>query len=205
MDISQTTVPDSTQVNAEDFLGGPRTVTVARVRQGTSEQPVNIELVEFPGRAYRPSKTMRRVLVMAWGKESDTWPTGARLTLYRDPEVKFGANEVGGIKISHVSHIDRPMTMALTVTRGKREPHVVQPLPDDAPQGHASSGGITPDHERVIRGHMQRAQIDGARVLELAQQAAGHAVKTARDLTSVEADALIVLLADLPDGGEEQP
>lgn len=202
MDLTESIAPKSDQLNADDLIIGPRTFTVERVTKGSTEQPFNIHLVENPGHPYRPSKSMRRVLVMAWAKDSDDWPTGGRMTLYRDPEVKFGRDQVGGIKISHLSHIDRPMTMALTVTRGKREPHVVQPLPADAPQGDASPGGITSDHEQVIREHMARARIDGARVLELAQQAAGRDVGTARDLTSVEADALIVLLADLPDGGE---
>ena len=34
---------------------------------------------------------------------------------------------------SHVSHIDKPITVALTVTRGKRAPFTVQPLPDAPP------------------------------------------------------------------------
>lgn len=138
MDLTQSIVPKSDQLNADDLISSPRTFTVESVTAGSTEQPFNIHLVENPGRPYRPSKSMRRVLVMAWGKESDAWPKGGRLTLYRDPEVKFGRDEVGGIKISHLSHIDRDMTMALTVTRGKRAPHVVHPLPDDASQGHAS-------------------------------------------------------------------
>ena len=127
MDISKTTEPDSTQVNAEDFLAGPQTVTVTGVRTGTAEQPVNIDLAEFPGRAYRPNKSMRRVLVSAWGKEASEY-TGRKLTLYRDPEVTFGREKPGGIKISHLSHIDKPLEIALTVSRGKRKPHRVEPL-----------------------------------------------------------------------------
>jgi hypothetical protein len=132
MDISNTTVPDSTQVNAEDLLSGPRIVTISDVRLGTDEQPVNIDLVEFPGRAYRPSKTMRRVLVAAWGPEAATY-VGRRIKLYRDPEVTFGRDKVGGIKIEALSHIEKRLTIALTVTRGKRSPFVVEPLPDVAP------------------------------------------------------------------------
>lgn len=132
MDISNTTVPDSTQVNAEDLLTGPRVVTISDVRLGTDEQPVNIDLVEFPGRAYRPSKTMRRVLVAAWGPEASTY-VGRRMEIYRDPEVTFGRDKVGGIKIRALSHIEKRMSLALTVTRGKRSPHVVEPLPDVAP------------------------------------------------------------------------
>jgi hypothetical protein len=128
MDLTTTTVPDSTQVNAEDFIGGPRTVTITGVRAGTAEQPVNFDLGEYPGRAYRPGKSMRRVLIAAWGAETNNY-VGRRLTLYNDPTIKFGPMTTGGIRISHLSHIDKPLTIALTVTRGKRAPYVVQPLP----------------------------------------------------------------------------
>lgn len=129
MDLTDTIVPKSDQLNAEDMLTGPRTFTIKEVTGGSSEQPVNVHLVELPGRPYRPSKSMRRVFVSAWGKDTSPY-AGRRLTLYRDPKVRFGSDEVGGIKISHLSHIEKRMSLALTVTRGKRSPHVVDPLPE---------------------------------------------------------------------------
>ena len=129
MDISQTTAPKSDQQNFDDYVTGPKTVTVAEVRAGTSEQPVEIHLVEYPGRPYKPSKSMRRVLVAAWGAESAPW-AGRRMTLVGDPTVRFGGKVVGGIKISHLSDIDKRLTLNLTVTKGTRAPHVVEPLPD---------------------------------------------------------------------------
>lgn len=128
MDISTTTIPDSTQVNADD-LTKPLTVTIESVTQGTSEQPINIALVETPGRAYRPSKSMRRVLVACWGSEADAY-VGRKMTLFREPTIKFGRDVVGGVRISHLSNIDKAITVPLTVSRGKRESYVVQPLPD---------------------------------------------------------------------------
>ena len=50
------------------------------------------------------------------------------MTLYCDPAVQFGGMKVGGIRISHMSHMDKPQTMALTATRSKRAPFTVQPL-----------------------------------------------------------------------------
>jgi hypothetical protein len=129
VNLSEFIVPKSDQLNAEDLLAGPKTVTIERVTAGTSEQPVNVHLVETPGRPYRPSKTMRRVMVACWGPDAALY-VGRRMTLYRDPTVKFGGMTVGGIKISHLSHIDKRTTLALTETRGKRAPHVVEPLPD---------------------------------------------------------------------------
>lgn len=132
MDLSETIAPRSDQLNAEDLLTGPRTVTVEKVTKGTAEQPVNIHLVEFPGRPFKPSKTVRRILVAAWGKEASAY-TGRRMMLYRDPAVRFGGQDVGGIRVSALSHIESRLTLHLTVTRGNRAPFTVDPLPDVAP------------------------------------------------------------------------
>lgn len=129
MDLTDTIVPNSDQLNADDLMAGPRTVTIAEVVRGNAEQPVDIHLAEFPGRPWRPSKSMRRVLVTAWGSQSSAY-IGRRVTLYRDPEVTFGRDRVGGIKVSHLSDIKGQLKVALTVTRGKRTPHTVDPLPD---------------------------------------------------------------------------
>ena len=129
MDITDSLAANSAQQNYDEYLAGPKTVTVAEVTQGTPEQPVNVELVEFPGKPFKPAKSVRRVLAAAWGTDASKW-TGRRLTIYGDPSVRYGGKEVGGLRVSHVSHIDKPITVALTVTRGKRAPFTVQPLPD---------------------------------------------------------------------------
>ena len=129
MDITDSLAANSAQQNYDEYLAGPKTVTVAEVTQGTAEQPVNAELVEFPGKPFKPAKSVRRVLAAAWGTDASQW-TGRRLTIYGDPSVRYGGKEVGGLRVSHVSHIDKPITVALTVTRGKRAPFTVQPLPD---------------------------------------------------------------------------
>jgi len=133
MNLSETIVPKSDQLNADDLLPGPITVTISDVTKGSAEQPVDVRLVEYPTRAYRPSKSMRRILVAAWGAEAKNY-AGRRLTLYRNPDIKFGSERVGGIEISHMSHIDKPLTVALTAARGKRRSFTVQPLPNTAPQ-----------------------------------------------------------------------
>lgn len=197
MDISDTIAPDSDQLDAIDLASsGPQTFTVARVTVKSGDQPVDIHLKEFP-RPWRPGKSMRRVLDRLWGPSANGAYEGRRVTLYCDDRVKFGGEAVGGVRISHMSHIgDKRREVVLLVSRGKVGTYKVDPLPDDAPLP-AKTAGITPEHEEAIREHMKRAKISGARVLELAQQASGREVKTARDLTSTEADALIVLLSDL--------
>ena len=132
MDLSDSIIPRSEQVNAEDLLSGPRTVTIVGVSAGSSEQPVNIDLAEYPGRAFRPSKTVRRILVRAWGPKTEPY-VGRRMTIYRDPAVRFGGQEVGGIRVSHLSDIPKRLEVALTETRGKRRVWRIEPLPDTPP------------------------------------------------------------------------
>ena len=132
MDITESLAANSAQQNYDEYLAGPKTVTVQEVRKGTAEQPVEVHLVEFPGKPFKPAKSVRRVLAAAWGTDASKW-TGRRLTIYGDPSVRYGGKEVGGLRVSHVSHIDKPITVALTVTRGKRAPFTVQPLPDAPP------------------------------------------------------------------------
>lgn len=127
MDLAATTAPKSDQQNFDDYATAPKTVTVSEVKRGTPDQPVEIHLTEYPGRPFKPSKSMRRVLVACWGADSTAY-TGRQITLYGDPEVKFGGQAVGGIRIAAVSHIDKPVIVQLTVTRGKRAPFTVQPL-----------------------------------------------------------------------------
>lgn len=133
VDLSEHIAPKSDQMDAEDLLTGPRTFTVTRVTGGSAEQPVNIFLAEFE-RPFRPSKTVRRLLVAAWGGKGDDY-TGRRMTLYRDPDVKFGGIAVGGIRLSHLSDLPdgKPLTVVLMASKGKRAQHVIQPLTEAAP------------------------------------------------------------------------
>lgn len=129
MDLTETIAATSDQLDAVDLLGGPRTFTITRVVvKGGAEQPVDIHLAEFP-RVWRPSKSMRRVLVAAWGADSTAY-VGRRLTLYCDPDVTFGKDRVGGSRISHLSHIAKPLAVPLLVTRGRSAIFTVQPLAD---------------------------------------------------------------------------
>jgi hypothetical protein len=126
MDLTESIAPRSDQINADDLIAGPVTYTVREVTNGKAESPFDFLLVETD-RAYRPSKTMRRVIVNAWGAEAANYG-GRQLTLYREPTIQFGGKTVGGIRISHMSHIDGPVEVQAQVTRGKREKFTVQPI-----------------------------------------------------------------------------
>lgn len=131
MDITKTVEPKSDQLNFDDVQTAPLTVTIVEVKAGPPDQPVELHNAEYPGRPYKPGKSMRRVLIAAWGTEASAY-VGRKITLYGDPTIKFGKDAVGGIRIRALSHITEPLTVALTVTRGKRAPFTVQPIPVDS-------------------------------------------------------------------------
>lgn len=165
MDMTASIAPKSDQLNADDLTVGPRTFKIEKVTKGSDEQPFNFHLEGLPGHPYRPSKTMRRVMVKVWGPDSDNY-VGRSLTLYCDPAVKFGREAVGGIKISHVSHIEKAVTGRYTESQGRKAPHTVEPLPDVAPaQLEPTADDVAAATDREQLGTMWRQANPEVRVL----------------------------------------
>lgn len=133
MDISDTIAPNSDQLDAIDLVSGPRTFTIQKVSAGAPDQPVNVHLAEFP-RVWRPGKSMRRVLVAAWGPDASTY-VGRSVTLYCDPDVMFGKDKVGGTRISHMTNLpgNKRLSVPLLISRGKSAMFTVEPLTNPAP------------------------------------------------------------------------
>jgi hypothetical protein len=127
MDMTPTLAAKSNQLTTDDLIAGPLTITITSVSAGTAEQPVAISYEGDGGKPWYPCKSMRRVLVAAWGADAKEY-VGRGITLFRDPSVTYGGIQVGGIRISHLSGLDSPLSIALTVTRQKRSPYKVQPL-----------------------------------------------------------------------------
>lgn len=152
-DMTATIIPKSDQMNSDDLISGPRVLKIVKVSADTSspEQPILVHYEGDDGKPYKPCKSMRRVMVAVWGADGASF-VGRSLRVYRDPSVKWGGLEVGGIRISHMSDMDGPMTMALTATKQSRKPYTVKPL-EDAPKGK------TPAAEYATEA---RAKIDGA-------------------------------------------
>lgn len=132
--LRDTIVPKSDQLNADDLIGTTRTITVTEVARGPADQPLSVHYEGENGRPYKPCKSMRRVLIAAWGEDGSQW-AGRSMTLFCDQSVKFGGQEVGGIRISHLSHIDRDLKLKITTTRGKRSDYMVRKIA--APTGNA--------------------------------------------------------------------
>lgn len=127
-DMASTIIAKSDQLNADDLISGAITIRIRDTKvAATGEQPVSIFYDGDNGKPWKPCKSMARVLVSAWGANSRAY-IGKRLTLFRDPTVKWAGIEVGGIRISHMSDIGGDQVIPLTVTRGNKKPYQVKAL-----------------------------------------------------------------------------
>ncbi len=147
-DMRAVIVPKSDQMNADDLIGGPITITITEVQIKPGEQPVSIFFEGDSGKPYRCCKSMAKVMVNCWGPDANNY-IGRSMTLYRDPKVKWGGMEVGGIRISHMSDIAAAQTMALTETRGNKKLFTVKPLVVQKPEP-VKAAAASPSKDRKI-------------------------------------------------------
>lgn len=126
-EVRASIVPKSDQLNADDLVAGPLTVTIEKVRKGDKEQPIFVDLAGYPGRPYKPCKTCRRILIASFSDDPKAW-IGNRMTLFCDPTVTWAGVKVGGIRISHLSGISEPRVFVLTQARGKKTEVTILPL-----------------------------------------------------------------------------
>lgn len=137
--LQEALAPRSDQLNADDLIAGPRTITITGARFVEGDRGGKKIVINFEGdngKPFKPCKTMGRAMVMVWGIVDDPDQTkisdqfvGKSMTLFRDPTVDFGPDKgVGGIRISHMSHIDNEKKVKLTVSQGKKANFVFKPL-----------------------------------------------------------------------------
>jgi len=144
VDMTQFVEAKSDQLNADDLLGttkeSGRTITVRKVTGNDGDQPISIYYEGDNNKPFKPCKTIRRVLLGVWGKFANDY-VGRSMTIYRDDSVTFGGLAVGGIRISHMSHIDKPTLVVVMKTKGKKVGIEILPLaqpttkPDKAAAG----------------------------------------------------------------------
>jgi len=130
VDLSDTIMSKSDQLNAAD-IAGEMTIRIRDVKKEKgSEQPIHIYYDGDNGRPWKPCKSMRRVLAFAWGPKIDM--TGRYVTLICDQSVMYAGKEVGGIRIKALSHINRDMSIPLRVNRTKVQKTVVKKIDADS-------------------------------------------------------------------------
>ena len=138
VDMAQFVDAKSDQLTADDLIGITKTITVTKVTGEEGDQPIAIHYEGDNRKPFKPCKTMRRVLLAVWGRYASDY-VGRSMTLYRDDKVTFGGLEVGGIRISHMSHIDKDMIVVVAKTKGKKAGIKIQPL-RDAPHANTADG-----------------------------------------------------------------
>jgi len=143
-DIVRAMAAKANQLNAIDLVAGPITVKIVGARLGDEKQPVVLEIEGHEGKPWKPCKTMVRILVEVWkdktaAKFDPERFIGQCVTLYRDPDVKYGGDTVGGVRIRHPSGMDKPRTFLVTETRGKTVKKTIYPIITTSPEDQASA------------------------------------------------------------------
>lgn len=129
MDLSKTIIPKSDQLNADDLISGAKTIKIRDIKGGADEaQPVSIYFYGDNNKPFKPCKSMRRVLVQLWGPDGLQY-IGRRIKIFRDDSVKWAGVEIGGIRISHASHIPENTRVLITTAKNNRKPMVIEMLP----------------------------------------------------------------------------
>lgn len=127
IDMSHFVEAKSDQLNSDDLIGAPRTITIGRVVGCEGDQPIAIHYEGDGGKPFKPCKSIRRVLLAVWGRYAADY-VGRSMTLYRDDNVTFGGLEVGGIRISHMSHLDKETVVVVAKSKGKKAGIKIAPL-----------------------------------------------------------------------------
>lgn len=127
IDINRMVAAKSDQLNADDLVGGARTIRIRDIVETGAEQPLAVFFDGDDGKAWKPSKTAIRCLAAVWGTDAARW-IGLSCTIYSDPTVKWGGVAVGGIRVSHAEGLTEPRRLMLAVTRGKKQETIIQPL-----------------------------------------------------------------------------
>jgi len=133
-DLSKTVIAKSDQMNAVDIVGS-QTIKITKVDVKSGDQPVSIFYEGEPKKPWKPCLNMRRAIIEAWGSEGDNY-VGKSITLFNDKTVVWAGVESGGIRISHMSDIDRNIKLMLSFKRGKKTPYLIKKIETDAPVGN---------------------------------------------------------------------
>lgn len=164
VDMSRFIEAKSDQLNADDLIGISKTIKITRVTGNDGDQPVSIYYEGDNGKPFKPCKTIRRVLMGVWGKFANEY-VGKSMTIYRDDSVTFGGLATGGIRISHMSHIDKETVVVVMKSKGKKAGIKILPLRTDSGQQTAKSDPNAAqkwvdDHLGFVRGAADLENLD---------------------------------------------
>lgn len=173
MKMSDFTFSKGTQINADDLLSKPMTITITEVvLTKDAQQPVALRFDGDKGKPFLPCLTMRKLIDAVWEGADFSDYKGRKITIYRDPNVSFGKDEVGGVRISHMSGIDRTLTLMLLEKKGKRKKYTIFPLVESAKTEQPAEPALTLNTATLD------AEIEAAKAMEAEDKAAWWKTKT---------------------------
>ena len=127
------------------------------------------------------------------------------MTVYNDPSVKWGGQPVGGIRVSHLSHIDSDITIPLTVTRGQKKQFTVKKLIVQEQQNQQQG---SPDVGAVVEAISKATDAALGGTDAFRKWFNGDEAKRIRHLFKddvAEMDKLKKVCAEADDAGEDEP
>lgn len=116
-------------MNADTLLAGDLTLTIDSVSleevedkdKKLTKNKLVIYWQEHGAKPWIPCKTSAKSLSVVWGDSLRAWK-GRKVTLFRDPTVKFGSKTTGGIRVRGMPDLPSPVSFefaANTKTRPK--------------------------------------------------------------------------------------
>ena len=133
IDFSDTIIAKSDQLNAGDISGSLTIKIVEGKKKSGDDQPIALFYEGDTKRPWKPCKSMRRVIAQLWGgKDGKVDVRGKLVTLFCDPSVTWGGESVGGIRISHMSGIDKAINVTVRASRHNVKTYSIKPLKETA-------------------------------------------------------------------------
>lgn len=198
IDMSRFIEAKSDQLNADDLIGNTRTITITKVAGSDGDQPIAIYYEGDGGKPFKPCKTIRRVLMGVWGRYANEY-VGKSMTLYRDNAVTFGGLQVGGIRISHMSGIDKETTVVVMKSKGKKAGMKILPL------ATPSNDTVSPNVLTIDRARSDieaAADLDELKSIWTRKSMAPHRTELQGDLDKRKAELSDTVSADAPNAEE---
>lgn len=206
IDITSTLSGKNSQLNADDLDEKGRHIKITGVRMTDGEQPLTINYENDLGRPFLPCLTMRRVLAHIWGVNAEQY-VGRILHVYRDPDVSWAGQKVGGVRIKGASDISAAVTYTATTGRGKRKSVIIQPLArgsrPTSGQQNGESDGLQEQTQRLIAAVRNTSDLEALenltrnnRVIALRKQLRDNAPDLARNVEKTVEDRLAQLAAE---------
>lgn len=158
--LSDTILAKSDRLNAEDLISSTITITVSQVTRyvNNGDNAFYLNYHNDNGRPFYPCKTMRKVIMAGWGEDGSVY-IGRSMVLFCDPTAKWSGKEVGGVRISHLSHIEKRLILNLSETRGKKKQHTINILQENFYPDEVFNKNFDAMADSISSGKMTVAQV----------------------------------------------